>query len=143
MNVTIKLENNFLKKVRLEIEDEIKVASKKWRVNLNTEDRNNIVMHSFNQLFQKVTEISKNNWSGEDIIEVRINTKRDIGVIELSKGVKIESDLRLLKLRDRWELAYDESDETIIPIDEFYEYFTGKIKQWARTAAFYGVSSYS
>lgn len=143
VNIIVKLEDNFLKKLRLDIEDEIKIASKKWRVNLNNEDRNNIVLHSFNQLFQKVSEITKNTWSGDEVIEVRLNTKKDIKDIEVSKGLKLDSDLRLLKLRDRWEIAYDDSEETIIPINEFYDYLTGKIRQWARTAAFYGVSSYT
>lgn len=142
--IHINLPENFINIVKDVMEDEIEVASKKWGVRLNTDDRRNIIRHSINQLQYKVSDNSRTAWDLGDTINVRVNIigqKREITLP--NPKIKEKSTTKLAKNKDGWKIEEEDVRDDLVPLAEFDEYFKNLIYTWARTAVFYGVGSYA
>lgn len=141
--IHLKLGVGFMDEVKAEMEDELKIASKKWGIRLNTEDRDLVLKHSMNQLKKKVSESAKNNWEFTPKISIKVGIpKPRASDITLPDPALDRSKIRILKSRDGWEMEQELSEESVV-IGEFHEHFKSRIKTWARTAVFYGVSSFA
>lgn len=140
--IHLKLGAEFMDEVRAEMEDELKVASKKWGIRLNTEDKDLVLKHSMNQLKKKVSESAKHNWEFTPKVSIKVTSLKRASDITLPDPALDRSKARIIKSRDGWEMEQEISEESVL-IGEFHEHFKSRIKTWARTAVFYGVSSFS
>lgn len=140
--IKINLGPDFNSIIEAEMADELMIAGKKWGIRLNTEDKDLILKHSMKQLQRKVSEAAKINWNLSDTLEVKVSASKGASDISLPDPMLENSRVRLVKSRDGWELEQEFSDESV-RIGEFVEHFKAKIKTWARSAVFYGVSSYA
>lgn len=140
--IHLKLGNDFMDEVRAEMENELDVASKKWGIRLNLEDRDLVMKHSLNQLKKKVSESAKNNWEFTPKVSIKVTSPKRASDITLPDPALTNSKVKIIKSRDGWELEQEYSDESVL-IGDFHEHFKSRIKTWARTAVFYGVSSFA
>lgn len=133
----------FVKELRETMEDEMVIASKKWNVALSSEKQDHVIDSAFSQLLTKISEVAKVPWRGEPILQIRASNagslKKDFSLPAEAKKYR---DLSVVRMRDGWTFTSDESDD-VVPIPEFYDEFVTMVHQWARTAVFYGVASYT
>lgn len=140
--IHLKLGAGFMDEVKAEMENELDVASKKWGIRLNTEDRDLVIKHSLNQLKKKVSESAKQNWDFSPKVSIKVTSPKRASDITLPDSSLANSKVKIIKSRDGWELEQEYSDESVL-IGDFHEHFKSRIKTWARTAVFYGVSSFA
>jgi hypothetical protein len=140
--IHLRLGADFMDEVRAEMENELDVASKKWGIRLNVEDRDLVLKHSLNQLKKKVSESAKHNWDFSPKVSIKVTSPKRASDITLPDPALERSKVKIIKSRDGWELEQEHSDESVL-IGEFHEHFKTRIKTWARTAVFYGVSSFA
>lgn len=140
--IHLKLGNAFMDEVRAEMTDELAVAAKKWGIRLNSDDKELILKHSMNQLKRKVSESAKNNWDFTPKVSIKVTSPKRASDITLPDPALDRSKVRIIKSRDGWEMEQEMSEESVL-IGEFHEHFKSKIKTWARTAVFYGVSTFA
>lgn len=140
--IHLKLGAGIMDEVKAEMEDELKIACKKWGIRLNTEDRDLVLKHSMNQLKKKVSESAKHNWEFTPKISIKVTSPKRASDITLPDPSLDRSKVRIIKSRDGWEMEQEFSEESVL-IRDFHEHFKARIKTWARTAVFYGVSSFA
>jgi hypothetical protein len=142
--IHLKLGTGFMDEVKAEMENELDVASKKWGIRLNMEDRDLVLKHSLNQLKKKVSESAKHNWDFSPKVSIKVTAGNRASDITLPDPASAKSKMKIIKSRDGWEIPVEQehSDEAVL-IGEFHEHFKSRIKTWARTAVFYGVSSFA
>lgn len=143
----VKLAENYMELIEGAVEDEIKVAQRKWGVNLSPEAIEDIRKHSFNQLSMKVDLALKTSWNFQPVITLKIKgLSRESGSViqkdlNLPAELKKVQSLQLVLGRDGFELTSEPEDGTVSP-GELPEAVLNRIIAWARTAVFYGVGSY-
>lgn len=133
----------FVKDLRRTMEDEMEIAARKWYVDITGSKHQKIIEESFVQLFQKIYEVTKNKWEGEDVIEIRAsNASPMVKDFHLPRDTETYHYLRLVRMRDGWTFTNEDSDGSVF-VRDFAQVFTDLIHEWARTAVFYGVASYT
>lgn len=143
----VKLADDYMELIQGAIEDELKVAQRKWGVNLSPESIEGIRRHSLNQLSMKVDLALKTAWNFQPIITLKIKGLSRGSGSQIQKDLDLPADLKKvqsLKLilgRDGFELTSEPEDGTVSP-DELASTVLNRITVWARTAVFYGVGSY-
>lgn len=142
MIVHLKLEQNFIEKIKESMYEEIEVASKKWSVALNTDDEDLIIKHAISQVRRKTSENVKTNWDLGDLVTVKVNSIKKGIEITLPAPEASSSPTTLIYTRDGWELDQEKRDESV-KLADFRDHMQDQIIAWAKTAVFYGVASFS
>jgi len=142
MIIHLNLDKNFIEKIKEEMYKEIEIASKKWSVSLNTDDEDLIISHSVKQVRRKTSENIRTNWDLSDTLTVKINSIHKNVEITLPAPEASSSTSSLIYTRDGWEIDTEKRDESV-RLPDFRDYIQDQIMQWARTAVFYGVASFS
>lgn len=126
--------------------DELVVAKGKWRNFLNRDQEALVLKASKEQLVAKVRATTKDlSWEISDN-EIRVFPVRNLDVPPLSSDVYLPEeaksrDINLLEVNEGWKLD-NSSDVKLIPLFKFEKVVVQKVLSWARTAVFYGVSSF-
>lgn len=139
MLVHINLDRDFIESVKEEMEDEFRIACKKWEISLTENDMNLIFDHSLKQLRRKVSENIGTNWDLSDKLTVKVAYTENIEIT--LPGKLPHKKYSLLKTRDGWSVDYESCDGAV-QLSDFKKYMKNKINTWARTAVFYGVGSF-
>lgn len=142
MIVHLKLEQNFIEKIKESMYEEIEVASKKWSVALSTDDEDLIIKHAISQVRRKTSENVKTNWDLGDLITVKVTSIKKGIEITLPSPEASSSPTTLIYTRDGWELDQEKRDESV-KLADFRDHMQDQIIAWAKTAVFYGVASFS
>jgi hypothetical protein len=143
--IHLTLPEDFMTRLADTIEDELAVASKKWKVELNEDSRDIIRRHSRAQLRQKTAETSRSPWDLSSRVTVKVNATGTFAGKELELPVGLTAaaaDLRLIRMRDGWEIDTEARDGSVA-LSEFSSFFQEKLLTWVRTAVFYGVGTYA
>lgn len=141
MIINLTLPDDFKEKIDTVMEDELNIACKKWGVVLNQKERAGVIEHSRKQLRQKVSESAKMHWDYSSVISIKANAPKTVE-INLPQNTTTSSKISLVPSREGWEIDRESRDDAV-NINEFLDFFIGKIYQWSRTAVNYGVSSYT
>lgn len=142
----VKLAEDYMASIDAVIEDELKVAQRKWGVELSKEAVENVKRHSLNQLSMKVNLTLKTSWNFQPIVSLKIKGLSKSSGSELLKDLTLPDelskvpDIALVLSRDGFEVESEPSDGTVLPAD-LNGYILDRILTWARTAVFYGVGS--
>lgn len=143
LEVTLVLPKNFKTKLDDAMKDEFAIACKKWGLNLNTEDRDKVLDSARKQLSGKVSLIARHPWQpGDTRLKVIVSSNKK-GVVEItlpSREAKNYS-VAFVRANDKWKVEDDVSASSV-QLSEFHSFFVNEVTTWARTAVFYGVSSY-
>lgn len=140
LSIIINLPEDFLKHLQKEINDEIAIAQKKWKVTLNTKQKTHIRKAALTQLASKVSSLAHSTWDLGD--KLLINVAGGSGKIELPKEIKRNANLSIVLSKKGWEVIEEEAD-VAVKINDFYDKVIENLNTWVRTAVFYGVGSYS
>lgn len=149
IQLSILLPQNYNQKIYDIMDDEFKIASKKWDVYLNSDDKDIIKENTLIQLERKVEYISKNKWNIHDNI-IKINIKNTIkGIISIQLPINNETNNEILnkhysfvRVSNEWVINDDDNSDAI-ELENFYQTFMNDMEKWIRTAVFYGVGSFS
>lgn len=145
IKVSMMVGPEFEKKLLSEMEDELDVASKKWGLSLNSEDREYVLQQSLKQLENKVSFITKNSWKiSNNIIRISVFTPtpgEEKAVVLPTKNNDLDK-IRLMRAHDHWRVENEETSESI-KLNELTNHLLEEIVKWGRTAVFYGVGSYA
>lgn len=142
MIIHIDLEEDFINVLLNEMEDEFELACRKWGLNLNQEEKELVLEHSLKQVKRKTSENIKTLWDFSDKLIVKVNSHKKPIEIKLPAPEAESSRIALFHTKDGWEIDQEMQDEAI-RLADFAEHIQSKIKQWSRTAVFYGVGSYA
>lgn len=142
LTVHINLPQNFVEKIKEVMEDEIDVASKKWKVKLTEDERQTVIKHSLNQVQRKVSENIRTSWDLGDTLHVKVFYSRG-GELTLPDPSLSGLKSRLVRPREGWRIEEDEPNDDMLHILDMDSFFVSSIYTWSRTAVFYGVSSYA
>lgn len=143
--VTINLPNKFINIIKNEINDEIAIAQKKWKVDFkNTSEelfaKDLIVDQSLNQIESKTLSIFGRSWDFSDKISILVNSYASDEITLPDERVK----LNFVRQGQNWCIDSEKIDKlNSIPASEFPAEIEQLLKNWARTAAFYGIGSFS
>ena len=143
----VKLTDNYMELIDEAIEDELKVAQRKWGVALSEETVEHVKRHSLNQLSMKVDLTLKTSWNFQPIVSLKIKGLSKSSTSGLLKDLTLPDelervpDIELVLGRDGFEVESEPSDGTVDPAD-LSDYIMDRIVVWGRTAVFYGVGSY-
>lgn len=143
----VKLAENYMDLIEEAVEDELKVAQRKWGVELSEETIELVKRHSLNQLSMKVDLTLKTSWNFQPTVTLKIKGLSKSSGSELNKDLNLPEELALVPAielvlgRDGFEVESEPSDGTVLPKD-LDSYILNRILVWARTAVFYGVGSY-
>lgn len=147
IQLSILLPPNYVQNIYDTMEDEFKIAAKKWDVYLNSDDKDLIKENSIIQLERKVEYITKNKWQIHDP-KIVINIKNTVkGIIEIelprqNNELINNREYNFVRISNEWILDDDENGDAV-PLNEFYDIFMKDLDKWTRTAIFYGVGSFS
>lgn len=142
MIINLELDKDFIETVKNEMLDEIRVSSIKWGVALNVDDEDTIITNSVKQVRRKTSENVKTNWDLSDKLTVKVNSVRKGIEITLPAVEADNSPSALIYTRDGWEMD-QEKREGSVRLADFQKHMQSQIIEWARTAVFYGVSTYA
>lgn len=144
LNISIELPENFLQELEHAILDEIKIAEKKWKTKLSQEERDYIFKNSLEQTRLKASVIARQPWDLDDKLALRIPSLENRSVTVTAEGVtpKTRGKIGLVITKAGWIIA-DEESINPIQVSDLFDSQIQHILAWARTAAFYGVGSYS
>lgn len=144
LEIILTLPEKFEKRIESEMEDEIKVASEKWQINLTGSQKARILNNSRTQLGKKVSVVSRAPWTldSETLKVVAATEKRGVFKIQLPPSNGTKYSVQLLRTHHEWKVDKEPTNESI-SIDEFYDFYIAQVIKWARTAVFYGVASYA
>jgi len=143
----VKLADNYMELIDEAIEDELKVAQRKWGVDLSDETVESIKRHSLNQLSMKVDLSLKTSWNFQPFVTLKIKGLSKSSGNGLLRDLNLPEELSsvpaidLVLGRDGFEVESEPSDNTVSPSD-LDSYILNRILTWIRTAIFYGVGSY-
>lgn len=144
----VKLAENYMELIDEAIEDELKIAQRKWGVDLSDETIESVKRHSLNQLSMKVDLSLKTSWNFQPVVSVKIKGLSKNSGSGLLKDLNLPEELSsvpdialVLSKADGFEVESEPSDNTVLPA-ELGDYILRKILTWARTGIFYGVGSY-
>lgn len=140
LSIIINLPEDFVKALTKEINDELSVAQRKWKVTLETKDKTLIRKAALAQLGSKVSSLSHSTWDLGD--KLLINAAGGSGSMTLPKKFKNDEHSAIILNKKGWEIT-DEESSSSIPLPEFYDEFIRTLYTWVRTAVFYGVGSYA
>lgn len=140
LTLNLELPESFLDELDATINDEIKIAQKKWKLRL-TEDQKNIVFDNARiQTRLKTSTVARQPWDLGSKLVLRVPFTQN-SQINLRPSAKTNRKIELTLTKDGWVIAED--SENPVPVSELLDKQQEIIKRWARTAAFYGVGSYS
>lgn len=143
--VNVKLPTNFIDELKKEINDEIRVAQKKWNVSFATDAdklfaRNLIVNNTLEQVRLKTLSIFGRVWDFSDIITVVVNAQSFNEITLPDENVKTS----FVRRGQNWAVDNEKIDSLhSVPARMFDVEIQNLLKTWARTGAFYGVGSYT
>jgi hypothetical protein len=144
LEITLTLPKTYKRKLVALMEDEFLVASRKWGLKLNTEDKKRIFTHSIAQLEGKVFLITGTQWKSDDptlVLEVATQKGNMFPIIIPSKEAE-ELAISLVRSHDEWRIDSEPNSEAVL-LKDFYSFFLAEMEKWIRTAVFYGVGSYT
>lgn len=140
--LTLTLPKQFFKDLEDVIEDELKIAQKKWQLKLTEEEKDVVRKNAYTQVYQKASTVAGSTWAGEKHIIVKIPYFKDVDLkLNANTSKTLEKDLELVMTKDGWITASDESESPVL-LSQIINYKTNIMLVWARTAVFYGVGSY-
>lgn len=141
LHIIINLPEDFLKHLQKEINDELAIAQRKWKIQLDAKQKTHVRKAALTQLASKVSSLAHSNWDLGD--KLLINVPGGDGRIELPKTVKgANANLSLVLSKKGWEVIEEEAD-IAVGINDFHGSIIDNLNTWVRTAVFYGVGSYS
>lgn len=142
--IYITLPERFSDDIKLAAYEEMKIASSKYNVNLNDEQKEKVFYHSFRQLESKAFEVARAEWNIESpILELKI----DVGMKE-PKEIYMPADkekcigVKVLKASKKWEFDKEDSKDAIL-INDLCEKIPEMLLEYIKTAVMYGVGSYA
>lgn len=143
LEVTLVLPKNFKQKIITAMNEEFTIASNKWGLSLNTEDKKKIIKNSITQLENKVSSIAGGPWtlSDEKIVVFIGTARRGVFPITLPAKEANKHSVSFIRTHDQWKVEQDPSSEAV-SINKFHKFFLEEVERWARTAVFYGVGSF-
>jgi hypothetical protein len=142
--LNLELPESFLEDLYETINTEIALAQKKWKLKLTDEQKAIVFESARTQTRLKTSTIAKQPWDLGRKLAMKITFSRNTQ-IELKPGAQLSAankKINLVLTKDGWVLANEES-EYPVNVTDILEKQIETIKRWARTAAFYGVGSYS
>lgn len=140
--IEINLPKNFNTIIEKNMNEEFIIAQKKWNINIDKNQKENIFKHSLKQLEYKIQELTKTTWKIGDPIHVKVNSEKEVetGIILPNKKY-VNSDIHLIRLSDGWKVDFEKRKESI-HLKNFTDFFKEFLIKSSKTAVFYGVSSY-
>jgi hypothetical protein len=135
--ITLNTNKKFIEELDHLLKEELNIASKKWGVSLSDENKSAVTHRSFEQLVNKVQFISGNPWQLGKAIRFSIGDDDSQYTLPTRNLPKIYFNRTI----DKWVVAQDVNEESVI-ISDFYNIVIDEIKDWAKTAMFYGVGSF-
>lgn len=141
LTLNLELPESFTQDLEDILHDEIAIAQKKWKLRLTPEQKATVFENARTQTRLKTSTVAKYQWDLTSKLSLRIPYSRNTQ-LELKPGVKLDKKIDLVITKDGWVLANEES-ENPINLSSVLEKQIEIIERWARTAAFYGVGSYS
>jgi len=138
LKMTLELPDNFMDQVESVMNEEFEIAAGKWGVEVLENDRSEIVIHSLNQLRNRVIGVSNNAWNFEKTLI--FNVIGGTGEINIPSTEADNSVIKLVKIRSGWSVDPDRLEESIL-LKDFQSHFMKELLAWARTGVFYGVAS--
>ena len=142
--LNLELPESFLADLDKTIHEEIALAQKKWKLKLTNEQQKIVFESARTQTRLKTSTIAKQPWDLGSKLSMRIPFTRN-SQIELkpeSQFTAAQKKIDLVLTKDGWVLANEESEDPV-NVTDILEKQIEVIKKWSRTAAFYGVGSYS
>jgi hypothetical protein len=142
--LNLELPENFEEELYKTINDEIALAQKKWKLKLSDDQKLKVFESSRTQTRLKTSTIAKQTWDlGRKLsLKVTFTKNTQIELKPDSNFTATHKKINLVLTKDGWVIANEESEDPV-NITEILDKQIEVIKQWARTAAFYGVGSYS
>lgn len=140
LSITVNLPKDFIKVLQKEINDEIAIAQKKWKITLEQKEKAIIKNATLEQLSSKVATLSHQTWDLGD--KLYIEAPGRSGSLELPRKFKENESMSIVLSKKGWEITEEEA-EVAIKIEDFYDELLNTIFTWTRTAVFYGVGSYA
>lgn len=158
--ISLKLPSDFYYTLVDIAADEVERASKKWKVKLSEEEREDILEHSSAQLVKKVEDITYHPYSlYDEEVKIRVLDERKDVPKEFKEKVSSKepifvvnkesiSDDVFLGVNTVFNATHgysfvDIATRRTVLTDEFYAHFMESMEKWLRTAVFYGVASYA
>jgi len=140
LTLNLELPESFLDELDNTINDEIKIAQKKWKLRLTDEQKKIVFENARTQTRLKTSTVARQPWDLGSKLVLRVPFTQN-SQINLKPTAKTNRKIELVLTKDGWLIA-DEA-ENPVPVSELLEKQQEIVKRWARTAAFYGVGSYS
>lgn len=144
--VVFSLPQGFANKVVKAITEEISISERKWGVNITSEQRQEILEHSVLQLENKVFATFKKAWRyKEPRIRVCLSTGLEYaGPRQVALPEDKSNCDDILVIRGHNELIIsNEPSSASFKMNNLPAEVQNMIITWIRTAAFYGVASYT
>lgn len=148
--VHVMLPENLLEMLEEAAWDELEIAQLKWQYCLNEREQQEVIDTAFSQLPSKISDLGGKHWDfGDNMITMVVSGPTD--EIELRDDTccpKQYGDRFILRKTTRFELFADDNDgsvsqDLLIPVSNFRQFMIDSLKEWTRTAIFYGVGSYA
>lgn len=121
------------------MDDELAIAEKKWRVNLDADEEERIKSLSREQLQAKVTSMARSWQFGDKTIPLPVPHPNP-QTVKLPDDVSKLAGLELMRDKSQWKIA-EEDDYDVVDIEDFPRHIEELMTGWIRTAVFYGVGS--
>lgn len=142
MTLVLHFNDDFVHRIHRTMEDEFEIASKKWGVKLNMDDKDLIMHHSSKQLQRKVAEMTKTAWKMGNTVNVKVVSSQTVNIDLPLPPDNPMNRIKLVYTKDGWQSEYDDQSKSVL-LKDFLSKIEENIFQWARTAVFYGVGSFT
>ena len=146
---SISLDEDFADRLERAMESEFVIALRKNQLDLSDSTRLHIFKHARKQIETKISVMGKKKdiWSvGDRELVLRISSKEDN---DLRSPGNDDETILIKRNTSDWVVA-DENDRVddtlkypLVPINDFKDYVQDEMIEWARSAVFYGVNSYT
>lgn len=138
--VNIKLPKNFIEDIKQTINDEIRISQKKWKVSLTLQEKEVIFTKALEQLKSKTLNIFGKEWDFTDKVIIFVNSHSYNEITLPNK----KSKQHFIRQGQSWSVDNDGLDYiNTISAQDFPAEIEKLLKEWSKTAAFYGVGSFS
>lgn len=140
--INITLPEHYVDDLKLAAYEEMRTASTKYKLNLTSEEKDNIFYHSFKQLEFKVKEIARTDWEiGQKKVSIRVDHYEEL---EIDIPKDLSSHMNKSVLRESKKCSFDyENNKGSIPLNELQSEIMTMLDKFLRTAIMYGVGSYA
>ena len=144
LEVTLLLPKTFKKEITALMEEEFSIANKKWGLSLNSDVQEKIIAIAWKQLINKVTTVARREWdpTAPNIVVLISTNKKGVFKLSLPSREASKYTVSLVRAHDEWRVEQDPNHESV-KLSDFHSFFISELRNWARTAVFYGVGSYT